>query len=184
MVYIYLMNIMATQTTYKPLVMVHGVFSGTTEMGFMKSFIEKVNFYSTKLNFYFNFQPKAHPGTKVTIFDRFNGIRSLENAWHQVHDLLKDFKRICEENPNGIHLLGYSQGALIARALLEVYPEHTVKSFISLSGPQAGKLFLKGTFEPFVNFLIFTGQFGLDFAGKETQSLKIPCISSVNVQTN
>lgn len=34
---------------------------------------------------------------------------------------------------------GYSQGALIARVILQAFPEHNVHNFISLSGPQAGQ---------------------------------------------
>lgn len=34
---------------------------------------------------------------------------------------------------------GYSQGALLARVILQTYPEHNVHNFISLSGPQAGQ---------------------------------------------
>lgn len=75
----------------------------------------------------------------MTVFDRYNGIQSIERAWDQVNGLAKDLKRICEENPDGIHLLGFSQGGLIARALLQVYPHHNVKTFISLSSPQAGQ---------------------------------------------
>lgn len=41
--------------------------------------------------------------------------------------------------PDGIHLVGYSQGGLIGRAILECFPDHNVKHFISLSSPQAGQ---------------------------------------------
>lgn len=34
---------------------------------------------------------------------------------------------------------GYSQGGLIARGILEQFPNHTVHTFISLSSPQAGQ---------------------------------------------
>lgn len=39
-----------------------------------------------------------------------------------------------------IELIGYSQGGLIARGMLEVYGDkHNVKTFVSLSSPQGGQ---------------------------------------------
>lgn len=78
--------------------------------------------------------------------DRFSGWSSLENAWHQVDELGQDLIEISKRHPEGIHLLGYSQGGLLARAILEVYSDHNVKNFISLSSPQAGQFGSKLTF--------------------------------------
>lgn len=63
----------------------------------------------------------------------------MENAWHQVDELGNDLIEICQRHPEGVHLLGYSQGGLLARAILEVNGNHNVKNFISLSSPQAGQ---------------------------------------------
>lgn len=82
---------------------------------------------------------QAHPGTIVYNTDRFSGWSSLENAWHQVDELGQDLMEICKRHPEGVHLLGYSQGGLLARAILEAYGDHNVKNFISLSSPQAGQ---------------------------------------------
>lgn len=40
---------------------------------------------------------------------------------------------------HSILILGYSQGGLLSRAMLENLPDHNVKHFISLSSPQAGQ---------------------------------------------
>ena len=82
---------------------------------------------------------QAHPGTIVYNTDRYPGWSSLENAWHQVEILGEDLREICQRHPEGVHLLGYSQGGLLARAILENSPDHNVKKFISLSSPQAGQ---------------------------------------------
>ena len=82
---------------------------------------------------------QAHPGTIVYNTDRYSGWSSLENAWHQVEVLGNDLMEISRRHPEGIHLLGYSQGGLLARVILEVFGDHNVKNFISLSSPQAGQ---------------------------------------------
>lgn len=101
--------------------------------------------------------------------DRFSGWSSLENAWHQVDELGQDLMDICDRHPEGVNLLGelfkcisktknginlllsdhfsgYSQGALISRAILETFGNHSVHNFISLSGPQAGQYGSKYTY--------------------------------------
>lgn len=85
------------------------------------------------------FCKQAHPGTIVYNTDRFSGWSSLENAWHQVEEIGNDLMSVCERHPEGVHLVGYSQGGLLARVILEVFGDHNVKNFISLSSPQAGQ---------------------------------------------
>lgn len=46
---------------------------------------------------------------------------------------------ICAAHPDGVNLVGYSQGGLLARAILETFTNHTVRTFVSLSSPQAGQ---------------------------------------------
>jgi len=41
--------------------------------------------------------------------------------------------------PEGINLIGYSQGGLLARAILQRFLMHNVRNFISLNSPQAGQ---------------------------------------------
>lgn len=80
-----------------------------------------------------------HNGTKVYISDRYDGWASLEPMWVQAKRFGEDLMSLSRKYPEGIHLIGYSQGGLIARAILEKYPEHNVHTFISLSSPQAGQ---------------------------------------------
>lgn len=82
---------------------------------------------------------KAHPGTKIYVTNRFSGWGSLENAWYQVDEIGKDIQTVSKNHPEGIHLLGYSQGGLLGRAVLESFSDLNIKTFISLSSPQAGQ---------------------------------------------
>lgn len=80
-----------------------------------------------------------HPGTQVYNVVRYAGWSSLESMWRQVEEIGTDVVSIGAAFPEGIHLLGYSQGGLIARSILQRFPDHNVKNFISLSSPQAGQ---------------------------------------------
>lgn len=59
--------------------------------------------------------------------------------WQQVEKIGMDVLSISAAFPQGIHLIGYSQGGLLARAILQRFPMHNVKNFVSLSSPQAGQ---------------------------------------------
>ncbi|XP_050426415.1 lysosomal thioesterase PPT2 homolog [Adelges cooleyi] len=107
---------------YKPVVIVHGLMTGDVTMLSLANRIEKM-----------------HPGTKTYVLNRFCGWASLEPMWKQVVELGADLLQICSQHPEGIHLIGYSQGGIIARGMLESYPDHNVHTFISLSSPQGGQ---------------------------------------------
>ncbi|XP_020279576.1 lysosomal thioesterase PPT2 homolog isoform X2 [Pseudomyrmex gracilis] len=80
-----------------------------------------------------------HPGTPVYNTVRFAGWSSLEPMWQQVEEVGMDVISIGAAFPEGINLIGYSQGGLLARAILQRFPMHNVRNFISLSSPQAGQ---------------------------------------------
>lgn len=127
---------------YKPVVLIHGIMTGAPSMDLIKEEIERVNIFFSKLgetNLILPRREQNHPDTIVYNTDRFSGWSSLENAWHQVDELGSDLMEICDRHPDGVHLIGYSQGGLLARAILEVFNNHTVHNFISLSSPQAGQ---------------------------------------------
>ncbi|KDR22190.1 lysosomal thioesterase PPT2 homolog [Zootermopsis nevadensis] len=109
-------------TAYKPVVIIHGVLSGNITMLPMAERIKQ-----------------AHPGTKVYVTDKFAGFSSLTPMWHQIQEMGEDLMKISADHPEGINLIGYSQGGLIARGILEQFPNHVVDTFISLSSPQAGQ---------------------------------------------
>lgn len=132
---------------YKPVVLLHGVLSDGDSMHIIEEQIKIVRFkYSNfmllflslnELELFFIIQ--KHPGTQVYIIDKFNGWSSLENTLEQIESFFEDFDKIFEDHPEGVHLVGYSQGGLLARSFLQFYNKHNVKTFISLSSPQAGQ---------------------------------------------
>lgn len=80
-----------------------------------------------------------HPGTQIYNTPRYGGWSSLEPMWTQVDEIGSDVVSIGAAFPEGINLIGYSQGGLLARAILQRFPDHNVRNFISLSSPQAGQ---------------------------------------------
>jgi len=109
--------------TYKHVIFMHGVMSDPSEFDNLHTFIEK-----------------DHPGTNVTVIDAYNGYSSLDNLWSQANDILPIVTKVMQENTGGVHLLCFSQGGLLCRAIIEMSgPRHNVDTFISLSSPQAGQ---------------------------------------------
>ncbi|XP_044064211.1 lysosomal thioesterase PPT2-A-like [Siniperca chuatsi] len=107
---------------YKPVIIVHGIFDGPKEFKTLSLYITKV-----------------HPGTEVTVIDLYDDLASLKPLWRQVQGFRKSINSIMQKAPDGVHLLCFSQGGLICRALLSTTPDHSVHTFISLSSPQAGQ---------------------------------------------
>ncbi|XP_058794037.1 lysosomal thioesterase PPT2 homolog [Phymastichus coffea] len=107
---------------YRPVALIHGVLTGSDSMEMISNRIQDM-----------------HPGTDTYNTVRFKGWSSLEPMWRQVEEIGNDIIAIGATYPEGINLIGYSQGGLLARAILQRFPEHNVKNFISLSSPQAGQ---------------------------------------------
>ncbi|XP_041370448.1 lysosomal thioesterase PPT2-like [Gigantopelta aegis] len=106
---------------YKHVIFMHGILSGPWESSELEAYIQQV-----------------HPGTNVTSIDAFTFLGSLTTMWTQVYKIQIQVHQIMEENPEGIHLICYSQGGLICRGLLSIL-QHNVESFVSLSSPLAGQ---------------------------------------------
>ncbi|CAH1984567.1 unnamed protein product [Acanthoscelides obtectus] len=107
---------------YKPVILLHGIMTGFESLELIKTRIEQ-----------------KHPGTIVYNIERFGGWSSLDNMWYQVAQLSENLKNITDNHPEGVNFLGYSQGALLGRTLLQANPDHNIHRYISLSGPQAGQ---------------------------------------------
>ncbi|XP_017788933.1 PREDICTED: lysosomal thioesterase PPT2 homolog [Habropoda laboriosa] len=108
--------------SYRAVVVIHGVLTGSESMEVISNRIEEM-----------------HPGTQVYNTPRYAGWSSLEPMWQQVKEIGTDVISVGAAFPEGINLVGYSQGGLLARAILQTFPDHNVKNFISLSSPQAGQ---------------------------------------------
>ncbi|XP_043467320.1 lysosomal thioesterase PPT2 homolog [Leptopilina heterotoma] len=108
--------------SYRPVAVIHGILTGDDSMEEITNHIQEM-----------------HPGTLINNTGRYSGWSSLDPMWKQVEEVGKDILAFGAQFPDGINLLGYSQGGLLARAILQRFPEHNVKNFISLSSPQAGQ---------------------------------------------
>ncbi|XP_076765725.1 palmitoyl-protein thioesterase 2 [Xylocopa sonorina] len=107
---------------YRAVVVIHGVLTGSDSMELISNRIQQM-----------------HPDTQIYNIPRYAGWSSLEPMWRQVEEIGMDIVSIGAVFPEGINLVGYSQGGLLARVILQVFPDHNVKNFISLSSPQAGQ---------------------------------------------
>uniref|UniRef100_A0A3Q2PAV0 palmitoyl-CoA hydrolase n=1 Tax=Fundulus heteroclitus TaxID=8078 RepID=A0A3Q2PAV0_FUNHE len=81
---------------------------------------------------------QAHPDTEVHTISLYNGLKSLMPLWVQVQNFRKAIEEIMNQSPEGVHLLCFSQGGVICRAVLSTSPNHNVHTFIALSSPLAG----------------------------------------------
>uniref|UniRef100_T1J9W8 palmitoyl-CoA hydrolase n=1 Tax=Strigamia maritima TaxID=126957 RepID=T1J9W8_STRMM len=107
---------------YRPTAIIHGImFNPTDRMEVLKRAIEE-----------------SQPGTTVDVFELWFGVESFLPMWRQVSGFYGSLLDFMGRNPGPINLIGYSQGGLIARGVLNVMANHTVQRFISLSSPQNG----------------------------------------------
>ncbi|XP_030398917.1 lysosomal thioesterase PPT2 [Gopherus evgoodei] len=119
---LFLFFLLTLGTSYKPVVVVHGLFDSPSEFSHLLLFINQ-----------------SHPGTNVTVVDLFDHSQSLKPLWVQVEGFRCAISPIMQNAADGVHLICYSQGGLICRALLSTMPDHNVDTFISLSAPQMGQ---------------------------------------------
>jgi hypothetical protein len=132
--------------------MFHGVFSGPEYLDLLKKYIED-----------------ALPGVEVYNIDGFNTLESTTNMWKQLEGIRAKMIPIFEKHPDGVNMLCYSQGlspvainnyynyatvsiagGLTCRGVLQTTPNHSVKTFILLSSPQAGQF--GGSLHSIINY--------------------------------
>lgn len=109
-------------TPPRPVIVVHGLLDSARDFGRLQEFIAE-----------------SHPGTNVSVLDLFDRGQSLRPLWVQVEGFRRAVEPIMANAAGGVHLICYSQGGLICRALLCTMEQHNVHSFISLAAPQMGQ---------------------------------------------
>ena len=80
---------------------------------------------------------EVNSDTPVHLIDAFNGLESLKPLEKQVPEILEEVKKIASQYDKVI-AVGYSQGGVIWRALIEAWDNHNVDTFISIASPQHG----------------------------------------------
>uniref|UniRef100_T1JNB3 palmitoyl-CoA hydrolase n=1 Tax=Strigamia maritima TaxID=126957 RepID=T1JNB3_STRMM len=107
---------------YKPVVCIHGLFDPSSSCDILEAVIRVY-----------------HCGTEVKVINLNWGCKSLIDLWNQIEAFKIEVEKIAAENPQGIHLIGLSQGNIIARGILETSAKHNVDTYISVAGPHMGQ---------------------------------------------
>lgn len=107
---------------YRPVILVHGIMADAASLYYLRDYIAK-----------------AHPGTQIIDTDLFSTGLSLVDMWTQVNVIGALVKNVSDNNPNGFHILGDSQGGVLVRGILQKFNDLNVHTFISMSSPQNGQ---------------------------------------------
>ena len=82
--------------SYKPVILLHGIFSAHEEMEIMANYITT-----------------AHPGTVIHNIALFENISSADTSlWTQLHGIVDKIRAVLE-NDTGVHMVCHSQGKII-----------------------------------------------------------------------
>ncbi|XP_074614482.1 lysosomal thioesterase PPT2-A-like [Acropora palmata] len=120
--FLLLFSLTSVSFCYKPVIIVHGILDHASDMEDLASFITQ-----------------AHPGTNITLVKLFQELESFTPLWRQVSAITATIRPVMQNAKDGVHIIGFSQGGLTTRAILETMDDHNVDSFISLSSPQMGQ---------------------------------------------
>ncbi|EGC33438.1 hypothetical protein DICPUDRAFT_154535 [Dictyostelium purpureum] len=129
-VFLILLSVASIISAYRPVVLMHGVTTGSSAMNNLEKWIQE-----------------ALPGIYVKNVEIGNG--KLDSIFMDMNQQVEEFKNVVQSDPNlanGFNVIGFSQGTLISRAFIERFNEPKVNNYIGWNGPQAGQF---GT--PFVN---------------------------------
>eukprot|EP01087_Luapelamoeba_hula_P008750 TRINITY_DN2209_c0_g1_i1.p1 TRINITY_DN2209_c0_g1~~TRINITY_DN2209_c0_g1_i1.p1 ORF type:complete len:292 (-),score=25.90 TRINITY_DN2209_c0_g1_i1:37-912(-) len=107
---------------YTPVVIMHGILDN----------------YSTMQPLITNIQT-AHPGTQVVSLNINNDVDSVVHMWDQVQNAIAAIQSLPASFANGYHCIGFSQGTLVMRGVIQSWRFHQCKTFITLSGPLMGQ---------------------------------------------
>ncbi|OQV15830.1 Lysosomal thioesterase PPT2-A [Hypsibius exemplaris] len=112
-----------TARAYRPVVIVHGILDSALALFHLRNAILE-----------------AHPGTEVYMVAMFQDMKSAWPMWTQVLGFGNAIKNISDiHKDQGINIIGYSQGGLISRGVIQSVDDLNVHTFISLSSPQGGQ---------------------------------------------
>lgn len=106
----------------KPVIIIHGILDSAVDLKDLKSNIQK-----------------ARPGTAIHVIDLYDGYSSLTPLWKQVEGVRSTTNSIMKTSKDGVTLIGFSQGGLVARGLIQTMDDHNVDTFISLASPLNGQ---------------------------------------------
>jgi len=109
---------------YLPVIMMHGIFANSSAFDIFRQSIDRF-----------------HPGQKHFSLSSNSMNQSLAPMWKQAENVHDEILNLIIANPevfkNGYHLVGHSQGTVVLRAVVEMYPMNVV-NFVSLAGALGG----------------------------------------------
>ncbi|KAJ7376922.1 holo-[acyl-carrier-protein] synthase [Desmophyllum pertusum] len=108
---------------FKPVIIVHGILDHASDMKDLASFITQ-----------------AHPGTNITLIKLFEERDSFKPLWMQVSAMTEKIRPVMQDAKYGVHIIGFSQGGLTVRAILETMDDHNVDSFYFTIRPSDGPI--------------------------------------------
>jgi len=113
---------LCVSASYKPVIIMHGILDSYATMHPLVAQITD-----------------AHAGTTVISLNVFNWLYSMEGMWKQVAGVISAIQALPAEFNDGYHCIGFSQGTLILRAVVETWSDHKCINMITLSGPLMGQ---------------------------------------------
>ncbi|XP_048778353.2 lysosomal thioesterase PPT2-A-like [Ostrea edulis] len=136
LVLIFVSSFLCSASSYKPVVLVHGVFGSAVE--------EFANTFEKWI-------PHEHPNTTLYPINLYEDVTSIVPMWTQITKIRQRVASIMARHAQGIHFLCYSQGGLLCRGVLSSM-DHNVDTFISLSSPQAGQYGIPDIWKKHIGF--------------------------------